>query len=113
MIAEVISPVLFRIIDRKKSYILHHDRLKPCEDRDTSLWIRRKRNSLLNKADSMEIKDTVSDDDSMNLDVLFEKSDVLHELKIDDLAETPNEISVLHDSSVENIVNAGESPDVS
>ena len=33
----------------KKSYILHHDRLKPCEDRDTPLWIRRKRNSLLTK----------------------------------------------------------------
>ena len=113
VIAEVISPVLFRIIDRKKSYILHHDRLKPCEDRNTPLWIRRKRNSLLDKADSMEIKDTQSDDDSMNLDVLFEKSDVLHELKTDDLAETPNEISLLHDSSVENIVDAEKSPDVS
>ena len=77
------------------------------------MWLRRKRNSLLSKIESGEIKDTAFDDDSMNLDLLFEQSDVLHELETDDLAETPNEISVLHDSSVENIIDAGESQDVS
>ena len=44
---EVVSPVLFRIADRKKTYVLHHDRLKPCLDRDVPLWLRRKRSSLL------------------------------------------------------------------
>ena len=113
VVAEVISPVLFRIVDRKKSYILHHDRLKPCEDRDTPLWLRRRRNSLLSKTENGEIKDPVFDDDSINLDLLFEKSDDLHEPESNDLAETLNEMFVLHDSSVENIVGARESQDVS
>ena len=46
LIIQVISPILFRVADRKKTYVLHHDRLKPCEDRDIPLWLRRKRNKL-------------------------------------------------------------------
>ena len=34
LVTKVLSPVLFRVCDRKKSYVLHHDRLKPCKDRD-------------------------------------------------------------------------------
>ena len=37
LIVEVVSPLLFRIADRKKTHVLHHDRLKPCLDRDISL----------------------------------------------------------------------------
>ena len=47
LVTKVLSPVLFGVCDRKKSYVLHHDRLKPCEDRDIPLWLRRKRSRLL------------------------------------------------------------------
>ena len=40
LVTKVLSPVLFRVCDRRKSYVLHHDRLKPCEDRDIPLWLR-------------------------------------------------------------------------
>ena len=40
LVTKVLSPILFRVCDRKKSYVLHHDRLKPCEDRDIPLWLR-------------------------------------------------------------------------
>ena len=72
------------------------------------LWLRHKRNSLLSKTESGKIKDIVFDDDSRNLDLLFEKSDVLHEPLIWP-NEISNEISVLYDSAIENIVDAGES----
>ena len=40
LVTKVLSPVSFRICDRKKSYVLHHDKLKPCDDRDIPLWLR-------------------------------------------------------------------------
>ena len=111
VVEEVMFAVLFKIVARKKSYILHYDRLKPCEDRYTMLWLRCKRNSLLSKADSIEIKDIVFDDDSMNLDLLFEKSDVLHEKSMIWLKLLMKSVS--HDNSFENIVDSRGSQDVS
>ena len=82
---KVISPILFRVADRKKTYVLHHDRLKPCLDRDIPLWLRRKRNQLLATQDGIESTDlggvssesneptydNLLDSDSLNLDKLF------------------------------------------
>ena len=48
IVTKVLSPVLFRVINRKKSFVLHHDRLKPCQDRELPLWVRRKWNAILN-----------------------------------------------------------------
>ena len=47
VVTAVINPVLFRVKDRKKEYVLHHDRLKPCEDRVVPLWLRRMRHNML------------------------------------------------------------------
>jgi transposase InsO family protein len=47
LVIEVLSPVLYRVEGRSKTQVLHHDRLRICEDRDIPLWIRRKRNALL------------------------------------------------------------------
>ena len=41
VVTAVINPVLFCVKDRKKEYVLHHDCLKPCEDRVVPLWLRR------------------------------------------------------------------------
>ena len=70
---EVVSPVLFRIADRKKTYVLHHDRLKPCLDRDVLLWLRRKRNSLLQ---GLNEENGEPDTESLGLDKLFEEYSV-------------------------------------
>ena len=42
VISKVISPILFEVTDKRKSFVLHHDRLKPCEDCSVPLWLRRK-----------------------------------------------------------------------
>ena len=47
VVTAVINPVLFCVKDRKKEYVLHHDRLKPCEDRVVPLWLRRMRHNML------------------------------------------------------------------
>ena len=47
VVVEVLSPALFRVVDQKRSHVMHHDRLKLCEDRIVPLWARRKRHSIL------------------------------------------------------------------
>ena len=44
---EVISLVLYRISNRKRSLVTHHDSLKMCNDRELHIWLRRKRHGLL------------------------------------------------------------------
>ena len=47
VVTAVINPVLFRVKDCKKEYVLHHDRLKSCEDRVVPLCLRRMRHNML------------------------------------------------------------------
>ena len=45
LVTQKISDILYKIEGRKgnSSQVLHHDRIKLCNDRDIPLWIRRKR----------------------------------------------------------------------
>jgi hypothetical protein len=61
VVTKVLSPVLYQIGSPRKSWTVHHDRLRPCHDDPLPLWVVRKRNSLLGvtdddagEADSME-----------------------------------------------------------
>jgi hypothetical protein len=47
LVSEVISDALYRIEDRKKSVVAHHDKLTRCTDRHIPFWLRRKRHLLL------------------------------------------------------------------
>ena len=47
MVIDVLNLVLFKVKDRKKEYVLHHDRLKQCEDCHIPLWLRKLRHGLL------------------------------------------------------------------
>ena len=47
LVTEVISAALYRVQDRRKTMVFHHDKLKRCEDRNIPIWIRRKRQQLL------------------------------------------------------------------
>ena len=47
VVIKVLSPVLFRVRDRKKEHVLHHDKLKPCTDRHIPMWLRRLRHQVL------------------------------------------------------------------
>ena len=43
---QVISSVLYRIANRKRSMVVHHDSLKLCSDGDLLIWLLRKRHEL-------------------------------------------------------------------
>lgn len=41
LVIEVLGTVLYRVKDRKKEHVLHHDKLKACHDRQVPLWLRK------------------------------------------------------------------------
>ena len=47
VVTAVINPVLFRVKDWKNEFVLHHDRLKPCEDQVVPLWMCRMCHNML------------------------------------------------------------------
>ena len=48
IVSKVYSPIIYKIEgERKTQSIVHHDRLKLCQDRVIPLWLRRKRSELL------------------------------------------------------------------
>ena len=46
IVTQVISSVLYRIANRKRSMVALHDSLKLCSERDLPIWLLRKRNEL-------------------------------------------------------------------
>jgi hypothetical protein len=47
VVSEVLSPLLYRVVGRRRSQVLHHDRLGICNDRVVPMWARRKRHAIL------------------------------------------------------------------
>jgi transposase InsO family protein len=47
LITRVISSILFKIEGRKRSFVVHHDKIRPCLDRFIPMWIRRRRQEIL------------------------------------------------------------------
>ena len=72
IVTRFLTPILYKILGRKKSTVVHHDRLKHCHDRNIPLWLKRKRNQLLQIIDASRM-DTVHDNlNDWHLDKLFE-----------------------------------------
>ena len=47
IIMQVIAPVLYQIASSKKEWVVHHDRLRRCDNDPLPLWLRRKRHAML------------------------------------------------------------------
>ena len=104
LVTQVLSPILFQVADRRKTYILHHDRLKPCGDREIPLWLRRKRHALLRSQEDSEPKvqenHPLPNNESLDLDSLFQE-------QVSDLDKSPIKQSVnLHDSKIDSNVSS-------
>ena len=50
LVVEVLTSVLYRIEGRRRTKVVHHDRIRVCNDRKVPLWIRRRRNAFLSDA---------------------------------------------------------------
>ena len=46
IVTQVISSVVYRIANRKRSRVAHHDSLKLSSDRDSPIWLLRKRKEM-------------------------------------------------------------------
>ena len=44
----VARPPVYKLLGRKRTLVVHHDRLKPCNDATFPLWLQRKRHNFLN-----------------------------------------------------------------
>ena len=82
LVVEVLSPYLYRVEDRKRVMVLHHDKLKLCQDREIPMWIRRRRHGLLGKRDSCAMAESGPDTD-------VPEDGVLDELPFPDGVPTP------------------------
>lgn len=51
VVSQVLSPVLFRVRTQKRESVIHHNRLKPFQDRTVPIWMKRLRHGLLNLDD--------------------------------------------------------------
>ena len=78
---QVMSSVLYRIANRKRSMVDHHDSLKLCSDHDLPIWLLRKRNELTGEdvgdrvleqaTDALGDSDEHGNGDDLGLEVMF------------------------------------------
>ena len=76
IVTEVLSPYLYRDQDRRRVLVLHHDRIKLCDDRVIPFWALHKRHALLQ---------TEQDDPSPAVDVQLEPAGDVQSVKTDQL----------------------------
>ena len=72
VVSNVIRPVLVCIQGRKRSSYVHHNKLKPCNDRHIPLWLRRKRQELLGLDDTIPYDIAEQSDAEEGIGDLFE-----------------------------------------
>ena len=63
VIEEVLSSVLYRVQGRKRTEVIHHDRLKPCVDRILPLWLRQRRHIVLDLDETIAYSEEEQDPD--------------------------------------------------
>lgn len=69
-----LSPVLYRIKNRRKEKLIHHHRLKICSDRDTPILLTRLRHTVMTDVtdSEQEEEDEEEDEDVGYLDNLYD-----------------------------------------
>ena len=73
LITKVLSSVLFRIRDKRGESVIHHDRLKLCQDRAIPMWMRKMRQRFLSTGcPTPDPRNLLEGDSDLNLDLLFQ-----------------------------------------
>ena len=107
LVVEVVTPVLYKVKDRRREYILHHERIKLCENRAILMWLQQLRHRIMDldttigydeaeqdaEATSMQDEPVEKLDgdpwqpgiDSLNLDCLFADEEGTQADDFDDL----------------------------
>jgi transposase InsO family protein len=86
LVVKVISDVLYRLKDRRREFVVHHDRLILCQDRFIPLWLRRLRHQFMN------LDETIAYDEQEQDVGVNEYLDSEQPFSLASLFETPNEL---------------------
>ena len=68
LVTEVINPVLYRVHNRKREYVLHHDLLKRCEDRTIPFWLWKMRHNFMDLDTTIAYDSTEQQTESQDTD---------------------------------------------
>jgi len=71
VVTAVLSPVLYRIAAPRRQWVVHHDRLRRCQEEPLPLWLRRKRHQLMGTSVTLSPNEPIDTD--ATLDILPEK----------------------------------------
>ncbi len=87
IVVNKLSPILYRIKNRKKETVVHHDRLKLCEDRDVPGWLKRMRHNVITSETALvDSRPTPADKQRSSLDTTTEMMTYrMRYMDIDDL----------------------------
>lgn len=67
-----LSPILYRIKNRRKEKVVHHDRLKRCSKRDTPIWLITLRHTVMTDVTHSEQEEEDEEDEDVGyLDNLY------------------------------------------
>ena len=97
VVIKVLSPALFRMKDRKGEYVMHHDRMKLCEDHGLPMWLKRLGHTVLElnttlpyeedeSVISIEENQAMLDDVHASLAELFEEGEIRSSASEDELS---------------------------
>jgi hypothetical protein len=92
VVTQKFSPALYRIKNRRKERVVHHDRLKKCSDRDIPVWLTRLRYTVTTAAPP-QVQEVEEEEE----DVLY-----LGDLYDDQRGNIPNQDPRAPDNSGEN-----------
>ena len=110
LVINVLSPILFKIKSKKREFVVHHDRIKPCNDRELPSWIEKMRNELL----GLQVLESTQDDaDDLGLSQFFSETPERESKKRSDKRETPTSSSNGTNAQTEDIVNSNNETMVS
>ena len=72
IVAEVISATSYRIVNRNRSTVVHHDKLKKCTNRSFPLWVLRRRQRIIGGEEQHDDADLMGEIDETDLPNLFD-----------------------------------------
>jgi hypothetical protein len=73
IVLEVKSPVLYRIKNRKTIKVVHHDRLKLCNDREFPKWLRKLRSDITNYVESIDSEQEREEEVDLDIAWMFDE----------------------------------------
>ena len=72
IVAEVISATSYRIVNRNRSTVVHHDKLKKCTNRSFPLWVLRRRQRIICGEEQYDDADLMGELEETDLPNLFD-----------------------------------------